>query len=194
MKQSDVHLNTVIDMASRSDRKILLLDKCPKSVAKRTDLGVRCAHGTTKIYDIKTVYAQSQFCLITKNERLFQLNLIEALAANCIPVIFADNVILPFTEVIIHLSLDQMTLYSTTEECWRAKKMSFHVPSTSLTINLNSPTLNSLLSDNRLVISCCSFAWDRYTVARIKVKINFIGDNGRATGPRRMALWAIFCK
>lgn len=125
MKQSDVHLNTVIDMASRSDRKILLLDKCPKSVAKRTDLGVRCAHGTTKIYDIKTVYAQSQFCLITKNERLFQLNLIEALAANCIPVIFADNVILPFTEVIIHLSLDQMTLYSTTEECWRAKKNIF---------------------------------------------------------------------
>lgn len=117
MKQSDVHLNTVIDMASRSDRKVLLLDKCPKRVAKRTDLGVRCAHGTTKIYDIKTAYAQSQFCLITKNERLFQLNLIEALAANCIPVIFADNVILPFTEVIIHLSLDQMTLYSTTEEC-----------------------------------------------------------------------------
>lgn len=103
MKLNDNHLNTVIDMVSRSDRKILLLNKCPKSVAKRTNLGVRCAHGTTKIYDLKTVYARSQFCLIAKNERLLQLNLIEALAANCIPVIFADNVILPFPEVIIHL-------------------------------------------------------------------------------------------
>lgn len=93
-------------MASRSDRKILLMDKCPKSVAKRSKLGVRCAHGTTKTYDIKTVYAQSQFCLISKNERLFQLNLIEALAANCIPIIFADNVILPFTEVHNHQFFD----------------------------------------------------------------------------------------
>lgn len=78
---------------------MLLLDKCPKSVTKHTAVGVRCAHGTTKVYDIKSVYAQSQFCVIAKTERLFQLNLIEALAANCIPVIFADNTILPFSEV-----------------------------------------------------------------------------------------------
>lgn len=68
-------------------------------MAKRSIIGVRCAHGTTKTYDLKSVFAQSQFCLIAKTERLFQYNLIEALAANCIPVVFADNVILPFTEV-----------------------------------------------------------------------------------------------
>lgn len=93
---------TIVDVAAKSDHKILLLNKCPKNVAKHSKLGVRCAHGSSKTFDIKSVYAQSQFCLIAKNERLFQLNLIEALAANCIPVIFADNVILPFTEVIFN--------------------------------------------------------------------------------------------
>lgn len=94
-----MQLNTILDVASKSDRKFLLLDKCAKNVAKASTIGVRCAHGTTKTYDIKSVFAQSQFCLIAKTERLFQLNLIEAMAANCIPVIFADNVILPFVEV-----------------------------------------------------------------------------------------------
>lgn len=88
------------DIASKSDRKIMLLDKCSKNVAKHSVLGIRCAYGTTKTYDIKSVFAQSQFCLIAKTERLFELNFIEALAANCIPVIFADNIILPFSEVV----------------------------------------------------------------------------------------------
>lgn len=99
IKLGDAHTSTLIDIASKSDRKILLLDECAKNVAKRSIIGVRCAHGTTKAYDLKSVFAQSQFCLIAKTERLFQYNLIEALAANCIPVVFADNVILPLTEV-----------------------------------------------------------------------------------------------
>lgn len=99
MKLNEVQLNTLLDIASKSDRKVLLLDECGKNVPKRSKLGIRCAHGTSKAHDIKSVYAQSQFCLIAKTERLFELNFIEALAANCIPVIFADNVILPFSEV-----------------------------------------------------------------------------------------------
>lgn len=99
LKLSDIQLSIITDIATKCDYKVLLLDKCPKNVAKRVPLGVRCEHGTTKIFDIKSTFAQSQFCLIAKTERLFQLNFIEALAANCIPVIFADNVILPFSEV-----------------------------------------------------------------------------------------------
>lgn len=86
-------------MAAKSDQNILLLDKCPANVAKRLDVGVRCAYGTSNIFEYKTAFPQSQFCLVAKNERLFQVNLIEALASNCIPVIFADNIILPFVEV-----------------------------------------------------------------------------------------------
>lgn len=93
------HLTTLNEIASKSDRTILLLDKCPENVMERTKLGWRCAYQTTNAYDLKAVQAQSQFCLIANTERLFQLNLIEALATNCIPVVFADNIVLPFTEV-----------------------------------------------------------------------------------------------
>lgn len=96
---NEMYLSTLNDIASKSDRTILLLDKCPANVLERTKLGWRCAYQTTNAYELKAVQAQSQFCLIAKTERLFQLNLIEALATNCIPVIFADNIILPFVEV-----------------------------------------------------------------------------------------------
>ena len=94
-----MYLNTLKDIASKSDRKILLLDKCAAQVAESTKLGWRCAYQTSTPYDMKAAQAQSQFCLIAKTERLFQLNLIEALATNCIPVIFGDNIVLPFAEV-----------------------------------------------------------------------------------------------
>lgn len=99
LNMSDLQRTTINDIASKSDKSVLLLDKCQKSVAKRSSVGVRCAHGTTNTYDYKSAFMQSQFCIIAKTERLFQLNLIEALAANCIPVIYADNIILPFNEV-----------------------------------------------------------------------------------------------
>lgn len=103
LKLNDNQLSTITDIASKSEHKFLLLHKCPKSVAKQSPLGVRCAYGTTKTYDLKTVYAQSQFCLIAKSERFLQLNLIEALVANCIPVIYADNIVLPFSEVVVDI-------------------------------------------------------------------------------------------
>lgn len=99
IKLTDVQLTIILDVATKSEQNILLLNKCPKHVVKRSSIGMRCAHGTTNAYDYKSVFAQSQFCLVAKNERLFQLNLMEALASNCIPVIFADNVIFPFNEV-----------------------------------------------------------------------------------------------
>lgn len=99
MKMNEMYLSALNDAASKCEQKILLLDKCPPSVAESAKLGWRCEYQTTNAYELKTVQAQSQFCLIAKTERLFQLNLIEALATNCIPVIFADNIILPFYEV-----------------------------------------------------------------------------------------------
>lgn len=101
IKIADTHRSALIDIASRDDQNVLLLDKCSQNAVKRakTSIGVRCAYSTTNTYDYKSAFTQSIFCLIAKTERLFQINLIEALAANCIPVIFADNVVLPFPEV-----------------------------------------------------------------------------------------------
>lgn len=95
----------MIDLTVKSEKNILLLDKCPKAVANRLAVGVRCAYGTTNIYEYKNVYVQSQFCLVARSERLFQLNFIEALASNCIPVIYADNSVLPFDEVFHKLTI-----------------------------------------------------------------------------------------
>lgn len=96
---SDSQQTTLIDLTTKSEKNILLLDKCPETVANRLAVGVRCAYGTKNIYEYITVYVQSQFCLVARSERLFQLNFIEALASNCIPVIYADNSVLPFDEV-----------------------------------------------------------------------------------------------
>lgn len=39
------------------------------------------------------------FCLVARGIRLVQLNLLEVLASGCIPVVMADNVVMPFNEV-----------------------------------------------------------------------------------------------
>lgn len=96
---NELHLSTLNEIASKSEQKVLLLDKCGANVAESKKLGWRCEYQTSNAYDLKAVQAQSQFCLVAKTERLFQLNLIETLATNCIPVIYADNTILPFAEV-----------------------------------------------------------------------------------------------
>lgn len=99
INMTDMQRTTIFDIASKNDKTVLLLDKCSRSVMKRSKFGVRCAYGTTQTHYFPSTFAQSQFCLIAKTERLFQLNFIEALASNCIPVIFADNIVLPFNEV-----------------------------------------------------------------------------------------------
>lgn len=147
MKMNEMYLSTLTDIASKSERKILLLDKCPANVAERTKLGWRCEYQTTNAYDLKAVQAQSQFCLVAKTERLFQLNLIEALATNCIPVIFSDNTILPFAEV-------------------RFKPFSM----AGLWANFVS-----FSSDNWLVIGCNLFARSRFAIDRSEAKVGVIG-------------------
>lgn len=83
--------------AEQNDKNILLLDKCSKKT--KLPFGARCDLITKNVYDYKSAFTQSDFCLITKSDRIFQINLIEALAANCIPIISADNVVLPYSEV-----------------------------------------------------------------------------------------------
>lgn len=74
-----------------------MFEKCSKK--SKLPFGARCDLITKNVYDYKSAFTQSDFCLITKSERIFQINLIEALAANCIPIISTDNVVLPFSEV-----------------------------------------------------------------------------------------------
>lgn len=64
----------------------------------------RCAmtgeNSEMQINEYPEILSKSEFCLVIKGVRLTQLNLLESLASDCIPVIVADNVILPFVEKI----------------------------------------------------------------------------------------------
>lgn len=59
----------------------------------------RCVE-TGKIYDYPEVLKFSKFCFIFRGERIGQPALLEAMAANCIPIIVMKNHILPFEEIL----------------------------------------------------------------------------------------------
>lgn len=46
------------------------------------------------------VLAGGRFCLVARGQRLVPLNLMESMAAGCVPVFMADNLVLPFDEII----------------------------------------------------------------------------------------------
>lgn len=52
------------------------------------------------IYDFPNVLTRGEFCLVIRGVRLAQLALLESLASRCIPVIVADSIVLPFSEVL----------------------------------------------------------------------------------------------
>lgn len=53
-----------------------------------------------QLIEYPEVLSRSEFCLVIRGVRLAQLNLLESLASSCIPVIVADNIVLPFVEKI----------------------------------------------------------------------------------------------
>ncbi|KAF4523090.1 hypothetical protein B566_EDAN003102 [Ephemera danica] len=53
-----------------------------------------------RIYQYPLILQRAVFCLIIRGVRLGQPTLLESLAAGCIPVILADTLVMPFSEVI----------------------------------------------------------------------------------------------
>lgn len=61
---------------------------------------VRCSYSDNKSeHEYPHILNGGTFCLIARTARLVQTNLLESLASGCIPVIMADNVVMPFSEV-----------------------------------------------------------------------------------------------
>ncbi|XP_055602895.1 exostosin-2 [Uranotaenia lowii] len=100
---------------------ILLLQRCPTSTVKPEESSesvrvvedvdnvgemlkiykdIRCNFPQGNEYEYPSVLESSQFCLIARGVRLSQPTLLEALAAGCIPVIMADNLVMPFNEIL----------------------------------------------------------------------------------------------
>lgn len=60
---------------------------------------VRCSFSNQLQMQYPKVLRTGVFCLVARGIRLVQLNLLEVLASGCIPVVMADNVVMPFSEV-----------------------------------------------------------------------------------------------
>uniref|UniRef100_A0A182N0E2 Exostosin-2 n=1 Tax=Anopheles dirus TaxID=7168 RepID=A0A182N0E2_9DIPT len=104
--------------------EILLLQRCPTATAKidevRLDVGgptgedqrrtppvggagapdVRCNFPHGNEHEYPAVLATGTFCLVARGVRLGQPTLLEAMAAGCIPVVMADNYVLPFGDLL----------------------------------------------------------------------------------------------
>lgn len=92
------------------NNNFLILQKCTEhsksyaSDSKTKPKDIRCSYSDSKLeHEYPSILNQGTFCLIARTTRLVQVNLLESLAASCIPVIMADNVVMPFSEVPIKL-------------------------------------------------------------------------------------------
>lgn len=90
--------------------ELLLLQKCPAPTTGQDSAGqkaiqvfhidTRCNFPNGREYDYPQILEKTTFCLIARGVRLSQPNFIEAMAAGCIPVIMADNYVMPFSEIL----------------------------------------------------------------------------------------------
>lgn len=91
-----------------SNNNILLLQKCTQEIfedkmsssPELEDHDIRCSFPALTPIEYPEILGQGTFCLIIRGVRLAQPALLESLAANCIPVVVADNLVMPFEEVI----------------------------------------------------------------------------------------------
>lgn len=79
---------------SSTSNDILLLEPCKD----QTNSSVRC-HGK-RTFHYPHILQRGVFCLVLRGARLGQPTLLDALAAGCIPIISADTIVLPFSDVI----------------------------------------------------------------------------------------------
>lgn len=87
---------------------VLVLQKCLNQVQTEISLenheinqkDIRCSFTTQSEFDFPQILEKGVFCLIGRGARLTSTQLLESLAANCIPVVMSDNLILPFSEIL----------------------------------------------------------------------------------------------
>ncbi|KAJ9582478.1 hypothetical protein L9F63_003171, partial [Diploptera punctata] len=76
--------------------ELLLLEPCTGE--QQGNYSVRCRD--KELYHYPQVLQLAKFCLVVRGARLGQPTLLEALAANCIPVMCADSLVMPFQDVL----------------------------------------------------------------------------------------------
>lgn len=90
-----IFLDELQKLTYQYPNKLLMLDSCQIHKYRH-----RCCIETGKQYNYPEILKSSKFCLIFRGERMGQFALLEAMAANCIPVIVMKGHILPFEEIL----------------------------------------------------------------------------------------------
>lgn len=87
-----------------SSNELLLLEECKDSV----DFLKRCEYATGRVFDYPDVLKQGVYCLVVRSARLAQAALLDMLASQCIPIIIADDIVMPFNS---HLDWHRLALF-----------------------------------------------------------------------------------
>lgn len=98
------YLEELQNIASSSN-DLLLLDRCKTD---KTDHSKRCEYTTGRQFDYPNVLKDGMFCLVVRSARLMQAVLMDILASQCIPVVIADSVVMPFSS---HVDWNKLALF-----------------------------------------------------------------------------------
>lgn len=89
------YMQTLEELQPKYVDDLLLVDSCyMRNYSKRCDIT------TQEEFSYPSMLQDTTFCLIFRGERMGQMALLEAMSANCIPVIAIDSPILPFSNVL----------------------------------------------------------------------------------------------
>ncbi|KAJ8948231.1 hypothetical protein NQ318_013217, partial [Aromia moschata] len=89
------YLSQLQRMAHQYPDSLLVLDAC-----LTRNYTERCEIDSSHKYSYPQILRESIFCVIFRGERMGQFVLLEAMAANCIPVVVIDGHVMPFQNVI----------------------------------------------------------------------------------------------
>ncbi|CAG4929750.1 unnamed protein product [Colias eurytheme] len=88
-----------------SSNDLLLLDRCKSDINNHR---MRCEYTTGKVFAYPDVLKNGLFCLVVRSARLIQAVLLDVLASQCIPIIIADTIVMPFNS---HIDWNRIAIF-----------------------------------------------------------------------------------
>lgn len=86
---------------------LLLLERY-KTENGKTDHLKRSEYTTGRVFEYPDILKEGLFCIVVRSKRLTQAILMEIIASQCIPVIIADSIVMPFNS---HLDWHRIALF-----------------------------------------------------------------------------------
>lgn len=98
------YLQELQNIASSSN-DLLLLERCKTDVM---DHSKRCEYTTGRLFEYPNILKDGMFCLVVRSARLTQAILMDIMASQCIPIVIADSVVMPFNS---HVDWNKLALF-----------------------------------------------------------------------------------